>query len=178
MGVRRGIVALARPETTEPKHKVDRLLDTVGDGSGSTEMAGASAVYFCKPPHGKKYTLSRVNVYIEDNGKFRGDRYGSSASLTNGINVTLYGTSGSLFCYTPQTIKKIGHWHLLAGVDMYFTNFPVGNDIVAVRWSFWKGSGYMVLDGNKGEFLEFKVQDDLSDLVSHLAQIQGIQNNT
>lgn len=177
MGVKRPAVDLAKPETTAPWHKVDRLLDTIGDGMGLTEMASASNIYRCVPPIGKRYTLSRVNVYIEDNGKFRGDRYGSSTSLTNGINITLYDTSGSLFCYTPRTIKKIGHWHLLAGVDMHFTNFPVGNDVVAVRWSFWKGSGYILLNGNKGEFLEFAVRDDLSDLVSHMAQVQGVQGS-
>lgn len=173
--IRRAPISTMRPEITDISRKVDQLMDTVGDGTGDAEMATSAAVYKCVPSPDRIYVLSRMNVYIEDNTKFRGDRYGASASLVNGIDITIHDGSGSLFRYTPYPIRKIGHWHLLAGVDMFFTDFPIGNDIAAVRWSFWKGSGYMVLNGDKGEFLQVEVRDDISDLVSHIAQVQGVQ---
>lgn len=156
-----------------PSNELEELFDTVGDGSGQTEMAAASNIYKVVPPLGIKYFVNRINIYVEDVPKFRGDRYGSSASLTNGIDITVHNGSGSIFRYTNSPIKRIGHWNLLSGIDMFFTDFPSGNDIAAVRWSLDKSGDPLELNGNDSEFIQIKVQDDMSDLVSHIAKAQG-----
>lgn len=164
-------------DVTNSQHKVSQLMDTTGDGTGTAEMARASAVYKCKPPTGKEYTLARMNVYIESGQKFRGDGYGSASPLTNGIDITIRDAAGSLFRYTPQAIKRIGHWHLLAGVDMDYTDATAGNSVASIRWSFYKGSGLTSLNGDRGEFLQVETRDAMDHLVSHLIQIQGVQRN-
>lgn len=157
--------------------RIEQLLDTTGDGTGTTEMAAASAVYKITPPVGKEYNLMRMNIYVQDDAKFRGERYGGSASLVNGIDITIQDGSGSLFRFNPQPIQVIGHWHLLSGVDMYYTDFATGNDIVAVRWSFFKGSGDVSLNGDSGQFLQVETRDSLADLVSHIVQVEGNQRS-
>lgn len=157
--------------------RLEQLLSTNGDGTGTVEMAGAAAVYKITPPAGWTYELHRLNVYIEDDGKFRGDRYGATEALTNGIVITLENAGGVLATLTPQVIKQIGHWHLLAGVDVFITDYTAGNDHMSIRWTFTKGGGAIKLVGDNGEFFKLNVQDDLgaggAALVSHLVQIQG-----
>lgn len=164
-------------QVTNSQHKIEQLMDTVGDGTGATEMAGASAVYKCAPPMGKEYTLARMNVYVESGQKFRGDGYGSASPLANGIDITIQNAAGSLFRYTPQAIKRIGHWHLLSGVDMQYTDATAGNSVASIRWSFHLGSSYTCLNGDKGEFLQVETRENLAHLVSHLIQIQGVQRD-
>jgi hypothetical protein len=50
--------------------RLEQLLSTNGDGTGTVEMAGAAAVYKITPPAGWTYELHRLNAYIEDDGKF------------------------------------------------------------------------------------------------------------
>lgn len=164
-------------DVTNATHKVDRLLDTIGDGAGETEMAGAPAIYKLVPPVGKEYTVTRVNVYVESGQKFRGDGYGSASPLTNGIDITICDASGSIFRYTKQPITRMGHWHLLAGVDMSYRDATAGNSVASVRWSWYKGSGLTSLNGDRGEFLQFAVRDNLAHLESHLIQVQGMQRD-
>lgn len=156
--------------------ELEELFDTVGDGSGSFQMAAASNIYKVAPASGVMYFINRVNIYIEDNGQFRGDRYGGSASLENGIDITIHNGSGSIFRYTKKVIQLIGEWNLLAGIDMFYTAFASGNDLAPVRWSLDKSGGPLELDGNEGEFMQIKTQDDMSNLVSHIAQAQGMQS--
>lgn len=175
--IKRDDVIGSRPESTRTGNKVEQLLDTTGDGTGTTQMAGASAIYKLVPPKGKEYDISRLNIYLEEDAKFRGDRYTATASLVDGIDVTINNAAGSLFRYTPDAVKRIGHWNLLAGVDVFLTDFAGGNDFLAIRWSFFKGSGYMILNGDDGEFLQFKVQDALTNMVDHRVQAQGTQRD-
>ena len=155
------------------ENRIEQLLDTVGDGTGTTDMVSGSGVYKIVPPIGEKYDLFRMNVYIEDSSKFRADRYSGAGALSNGVDITIQDTSGSICRLTPLPITKIGHWNLLAGIDTFVTDFSIGNDMVAVRVTFSRGGGNILLDGNKGQFFQVNVQDDLSDLVSHLIKVQG-----
>ena len=154
-----------------------QILSSHGDGTGTTEMVADAAVYKVTPPTGEKYVLSRINIYIEDNGKFRGDYYGGSAALSPGIVLTVENASRVLKTLTPHPITTVGEWALQAGIDMLYQNYDAGNSTCFVRWTFTHGGGPVILRGNEGEFLKFNVQDDLdasgADLVSHLAQVQG-----
>jgi len=163
-------------------HRLEQLLSSAGDGTGVTEMAAAAAVYKVSPPENFTWTLHRMNGYIEDNGKFRGEWYGATSALANGIVITKENSGGVITTYTPETIKRIGHWSLVAGVDMYFTEFTTGNDMCMVRWTFTRGGGVITLRGDYGEFLKMNIQDNLgaggAALVSHIFQVQGIQEWT
>lgn len=165
----------------DPRNKIEQLLDTVGDGTGETEMVGNTPkAFFIQPPRGEIYVINRLNVYIEEgmNEKFDAAKYGATTALANGIMVTVENESGNLKTLNPLPITKIGHWNLVAGIDMFFTDFPSGtSDLCSVRWSFFKGSGAAFLIGDNGEKIVMNVPDDLSaaGLVSHIVQVQGFK---
>ena len=153
--------------------RLDRLLSTVGDGTGVTEMAAAAADYFITPGANEKMEIARILVYMQDNAKFAAEKYTAAGALATGIVITKENAGGVLHTYTPQPIKVIGHWGLLAGVDVLLTDFTTGNDMFLIRWTLSKAEHQTRLDGSAGEFLRVKVQDSLADAVSHLMQAQG-----
>ncbi len=163
----------------DPRNRIEQLLDSAGDGSGTTEMVDDTPqAFFIQPPPGEIYFLNRLNVYIEDDGKFDAALYGSVAALANGIICTVEDENGNLKTLTPEPITKIGLWDLVSGIDMLFTNFEAAaNDMVAVRWSFFKGGGSICLIGDNGEKFVMNVQDELgvggAALDSHIVQVQG-----
>jgi len=153
--------------------RFDQLLDSVGDGSGTTEMAAAADAYFVTPGANEFIELARVLVYMEDNGKFAGEKYTATAALADGIVITKENAGGVLHTYTPQPIKTIGHWGLLAGVDVILTDFTTGNDMFIVRWTLSKAEHKTTLDGRKGEFFKVDVKNTLVAAVSHIMSAQG-----
>lgn len=164
-----------------PSQLVNQLVDTVGDGSGTTDMTrSTTTIYKVVPGATEQFRLARINVYVEDgvNEKFSAANYGATQPIdSTGIVVSVDDGDGVIETLTPQPITKIGEWHLVSGVDMFFTDFPSGgSDMCGVRWSFNKHiPGGLILDGSRGEFLKFLVQGDLSDLVDHRAQVQGVK---
>jgi hypothetical protein len=110
---------------------------------------------------------------MQDDAKFAGEKYTGSGALATGITITKENAGGVLHTYTPQPIKVIGHWGLLAGVDVTLTNFTTGNDFYIVRWTLSKSEHETILSGDKGEFLKFNVADSLATCVSHIVQAQG-----
>lgn len=160
----------------------DRLYRLMTSTAGVTEMALAdTATDFIVEPGSSMETfyIARMNVYIEDNTKFRADRYGGTAALTNGMRLFIDRSDGSPeeVNLTPTPITKWFQWCLGTGVDTFFTNVPAGNDAGCVRWSFIKAGGPLILSGEMGHRLVFAVQDDLTGtgagLVSHIVEVQG-----
>lgn len=157
---------------------LEQLFSTGGDGSGVTEMGAPAARYRVAPPPGYIYEIHRINACVEDETPLGGDLYSGIAALTNGINITSK-RGDEITLHTPQPIKKVGHWGLLAGVDMQMTDFlAANNDIFLVRWSITKYGGPIILYGNNGDYMEIDVRDDLSNISSHIVQAQGVSRWT
>ena len=153
--------------------RLDRLLDTVGDGTGLTEQAAIARNYYVRPAPNELMHLSRICMAMEDDAKFAAEKYTAAGALTNGIVITKEDASGILHNYTPLPIKKIWHWVMLAGVDVVLTDWTTGDDFFAVRWTLDKAGHETLLDGRKGEFFKVAVRDTLATAVSHIMQAQG-----
>ena len=153
--------------------RFDRLIDSVGNGTGTAEMATTADAYFVIPGDNELIEVARLCMVMQDTGKFAGEKYTAAGALSNGIIITKENAGGVLHTYTPQPIKTVGHWGLLAGVDVLLTDFTTGDDLFFVRWTLSKAEHKTTLNGEKGEFLKFNVQDSLAALVSHLVQAQG-----
>lgn len=155
--------------------RLDQLFSTGGDGTGTTNMATTAAAYYLTPPDNTIYDIFRLNVVMQDSGKWRGDYYTAAGSLASGIVITHENAGGVIHTFNPLPIKSIGHWSLLSGIDVFPTNFTVGNDLFYIRWTLARGTGdpYTV-DGREGEFIKINVQDSLAALVEHYIQAQGV----
>jgi len=156
-----------------------RLLDDVGDGSGSADMningATTPTVFLIKPAASETFNLKRMNIAFIGASMDRGDRYGDLI-LANGLKVYIGNSEGVTLDYTlQQRIQAWPHWGILAGSDVPSSG-GVGFDAMNVRWTFDKGTGEDVeLVGAQGDYLAVLVEDDISALGYHFCAVQGTQ---
>jgi hypothetical protein len=167
---------------SKPQSALYQLFSTEGHGGGTTSWVGAANTYKILAPPDTELVLIRMNVYLEDNGQFRGDRYGSTAALSTGIKIKVLDADGTtvLKDYTDGwAIKKIGHWGLLAGVDVHGTDYTTGNNTWLVRWTMAKAGQEVSLF--PGQSFQVIVADNLgvggAALEEHFAQMQGYTND-
>lgn len=163
-------------QDVRPSRALYRILDTVGDGTGTFEQANATpAKYFIQPPAGVTYSLRRMLIYAQDGNFNSAGNYGAiTDGLTNGILCYIENDAdGILANFTgQQAIKTTYQWGLLAGSDVPVQG-AAGSDPLNVRWTFNKGCGNLLLSGDKGERFVMETRDDLSALDSQMAMIQG-----
>ena len=155
---------------------LDILLTEAGNGTGEADHSAITAPFDVKaaPPAGEVWVLSRMLLYLDDNVKITGTGYGGIATpLATGLTITTENAGGAIHDYTPKKIQKTGEWSLVAGVDILPSTFNTGNDFATMRWTFERGGGMIVLDGDAGEFLNVNFPDTLATLVSHYLIVQG-----
>lgn len=168
----------------EPR-KFFRLLDTVGDGSGTKNAAvdhsGAAVAYKIKPNTSadpkvasEVFDIQKLNIVIEDDG-IKADLYGGLAALTNGIQVLILDANGTKIDLTNGvTIKKNYDYARLGKVQESSTG--AATNFVTVTIDFAKLNQYncgVRLDGAKSELLEVLLHDNFSGLTAHYFSAAG-----
>ena len=148
-----------------------RMLDTDGDGSGTTDAIGDysgtnDTEFKFAPGAGEVARVHRMLVHVEDGGSFDSGAYGNNVSLTNGIEVGVSDGTSTLIDLTD------GH-PVTTNADVNVMSFGAGNEHMAVRWTFAKSGQPIRLDGDNGEYLYVKLNDDYTDLVHHHFNVQG-----
>ena len=155
-----------------------KQLDTVGDGSGTKNMAvlgtlGTPVIYRLKPPAGEIWKIARLILYIRDAGAFDSGGWGNNlgSPLTNGIQVVSYENAQEFHWLYPP-VKSHGD---IASVchDLTYQDFGSGDAFITARWSFTKFGQYLRLHGDEGDELRILVQDDLTHLVEQAVTAQG-----
>ncbi len=156
-----------------------RILDTVGDGSGTTDMAvdGSTTpvVFMVKPADGETFKFKRLNLVACATSFDRADRYGD-LTLATGFEIYTGNSLGVTKDFTAQLkITAWPMWGLLAGSDIP-TSAGVGFDSFSVRWTFDKGSGEDIeLVGSQGDYFAIKVNDNVAALIYQYVMLQGKQ---
>ena len=151
-------------------------LDTNGDGTGAKSAVGNYAVtadqFYYECPTGKTAEINRMLVYIEDAGTFDSGDYGNGLALTNGLTLKVLGADDTVQCDMTAglPVKQNGHWARLC-YDANHQNYGVGNEYIAVRWTFSQTGRPLTLDAC--EKLVLTVNDDFTGLVDHTFHIQG-----
>lgn len=141
------------------------------------DMATTADKYYVGPDDGKYWELTRIIVYMEDDGTTAVSGYGSAAALTNGCK--LYTTRGgvdgaeTLDLTGGVNIKTNGNWDGLCYDMKIEEGHGAGNDIVLVRYTFAKSGRPPILRGSGDEKLVFQTQDSLATLVHHTIMLQG-----
>ncbi len=153
-----------------------RKLDTVGNGTGTTDMAvdgsGTPAVYRIKPAVGQIFQISRLIFYIEDASSIDTGGWGGVGGgnpLTNGCLLQKK-QGGST--NTGILLNSNGH---LASImyDVNHEKFGSGNEFLVGRLTFTKFGGEIRLIGDNGDELLFTIQDDLTGLDAQYVTAQG-----
>lgn len=158
------------------KEAIYQLLDTVGDGTGTKEATGdySTTPESFKLKHASGMALvERVIVMIEDGGSFDSGLYGNGVELTNGIRVYLRDINDNILEeFTSFPVLTNGDW---AGHchDFNHFNWGSGNEVASVRWTFSKAGQSLTINFDAGEYMEFYLNDDFSNLVKHRFTVQG-----
>ena len=151
-----------------PVHDVlTRLLDTVGDGSGTTDMATTADIYYLTPPEGQIYIVENIFINILDDAALDIDGWGGIAALASGCKFNIFRGSSSARDLTAgaplQDHLQLGRYAKLE------IETDAGGCIVHAHFAI----PTIRLDGDAGESLVFEVQDDLSSLVRQEVSVTG-----
>jgi hypothetical protein len=144
------------------------------NGAGAAfDLNVASGDFRVVVPTGQTVAISRVLLEYTMVG-MRYDRFaGLGAALTNGIEVKAYDKADTELVdfLDGGVIKTNADWALLAGVDGAISA-AAGPDLVPVRWSLFKAGSQIRF--TEGQYIEIKIQDNLSTLASFTAAAQGV----
>lgn len=160
-----------------PEHEIlARLLDTVGDGSGTKDMAGAANVYFIQPPAGEIYLIRNIVLTISDDAGFDADGWGGLAALANGCKFEIRRKEGASPAVVVRDLTdgvvlkehaQLGRYGSLSlAVD------AGGGCVVQAMFEYLP---VIRLDGDRKEQLVFQVQDSLANLVTQEMMVLGLR---
>jgi hypothetical protein len=161
---------------------ISRFADTTGDGSGNKQATGnyssAPETFLIKPSGKTIYTLHRMIINVADTVGMQAEEYGNlGAALTNGISVAVYNSSGLLYNLTDPDypVKSNAGWSYMC-YDAHLLTWGSGDEMLNVRWTFSRTGVPVVLRAWEGEYLEIKVNDNLTGLLYHAFLIQGYES--
>ncbi len=170
------ILQRSNSSTGSQREQIFQYLDSVGDGSGTTNLvgdySGGATVFKIAPGAGEVFRLARMIGFVEDGGSFDSGYYGNAITLTNGIALNHDYGAGTVDMMGGLTVKTSGDWAGLCH-DVTHSNFGSGNEFITVRWTFSKTGQYVRLDGDAGDELRMTLHDNFSGLVNHRFMIQG-----
>jgi len=162
-----------------------RLTDDglVGDGTNAAANVNGSVTpvpFYAGPATGKVWELERMVVEVRDSLPFNVENYGNVATLSNGITLQVKrgGVGGTevLDLVDGSPIKSGVGWASHC-YDYEYKDHGTGDNFFVVRWTFSKAGIPLKLDGFHNDVLVATINDDLTALVDHEFNIQGIQYN-
>lgn len=136
--------------------------------------ASASDWYF-EPLSTQVVIVKQLLIAITDNSGMLDAEYANlGAALTNGIDLKLFTSSGTIADLTDGTMIKTNEdYRALVGpnnVEIWGTT----NEIMTVNWSFKDHlNGGLVLDGSQGHRLGFTANDNFTAIGSHRFYVRG-----
>lgn len=157
-----------------------RFLDINGDGTGAKNMnVDGSAVtvpFFIKPPVSQNYIIKEIVLKLQASGPLAPDTFGNLAALANGCLFKITEKPGAsdatlkLNLLDGLAIKTNTDMALIGHVDRW-------SDVLAssiiVHQTLRKASSPIALFGERGNALEFVIQDDLTTLIGLYIQVLG-----
>jgi hypothetical protein len=178
--VRDDKVLRSNKATRSAKVIISRLLDTVGDGSGTKAATGdysvTPAFFRIKPGPTESFSIERMIVSIEDTAGFAAADYGNIAGgLANGVVVYVENDrDGIVYRLTDisRPIVNNAGWGYCC-YDANLVTWGPGNEFLLVRWTFARSGAPVVLRGSLGERLVVALNDDCTGLVEHNFLVQG-----
>lgn len=145
-----------------------RLLDSVGDGTGTKNANGSTytatgTTFFIQPPAASTYDITRLIVTVEDSAVSDATLYGA-VLITNGITIRRVSGSNILTYTDGVTITTNTHWSRFCEVKTVTTQLQAICEF---------GGAMVQLSGDRNERLEVVLRDDLSGLTGHYFVVQG-----
>lgn len=172
-------IATSAPAPWPP---LNRMLDTVGDGSGVTNANGdytaAAALFTIAPGPGEIFEIAQLQVEIQTSGggnTIRPNRYADiSGGLTSGVNIHTHNGLVVLRQITEasQPIRDNRDW--VRNAYEVSTETDQANGFMHVLWDFAKQDAKIVIDGDASEELRVRLNDNFTGLIGHTFTVRGI----
>lgn len=164
---------------TDNYARLDRVLDTIGDGEGTTNAnvngSVTPVVFKIAPPASGWIAITHLHALIRDNGNFSAEKYGVIAGLTNGIQVGMFLTADDslLVDYlSGLPIKNNTGWGR-ANFDVDVKAWAAGDEILLSEWNLTDAGTTPKLTAGDAFYFGVKIRDDLTTLVEHYFTIEG-----
>lgn len=161
----------------EQKTPVFRLLDTNGDGTGTTNAIGNYAAvdtpfFIMSSDAHQTFVINRLMTYIEDSGGSPSlATYGGLTALTDGLLVRVVRRGGKVIDLLGGVpLKRNSDWQRTC-YDVDIATFPAGNNYVHARWTFGRSGWPLVL--RPLDKLEVVMRDNMTAFVEHTFFAQG-----
>lgn len=142
-----------------------RYFDSVGNSTGTKNMATTVDEYFLTPGVNDIYLIDSIRFAITDSSALDADGFGGIAALSNGCLLKLqeFNDVASDILDILDGVPIKSHGELSAIGDIMVSDTTIPGCFIRIDMHF---SAPLRLDGSKYHRLMFKVQDDLSALVS------------
>jgi hypothetical protein len=155
-----------------PRHRIDSFLSNGSTVRAIGDYSGAVERFIWTPLASRIAHIARMLVTIEDTGAFDAAKYGNNIVLTNGIHVRVNNVAddSQVHNLTAGAVVNNSDWGARA-FDSQVNSWGVGNEILAVRWTFSRAGSPLVLDDSM--YLSVELHDNFTGLVNHRFLIQG-----
>lgn len=140
------------------------------------DYSSVAANFEIAPPSNEKWQIARLLVFIQDTAPMDADRYGNNIVLTNGIILkTFRGATEKVNLTNDQPIKTNSQWGKFC-YNTTLSTYGVGEENLAVRWTFLRAGSCIGLDGSKGDKIVITLNDDFSGLSEHTFLFEGFKD--
>jgi len=158
------------------QHLFALRMDSVGDGTGSTDMAvdgSVSPVIFrLKPAVGHELWITKIVVMFADQGSIDSGAWGNGITMTNGIAMVLV-NDGTLVPATNFNIKDVGDLASLT-FNVEEHTWGSGDSVLVSRYTPGRSTqGLYLSDATNDEF-QVVINDDLTGLSRQYVTCRGI----
>ncbi len=153
---------------------IGNAVDVVLTNLNVNGSLNSPVIFKISPPTGTEgplWQLTRLLISITDATTMDDGKFGGGIALTNGVNLRIVKGDG--------TIQNLTNWKNNGdfALDMFDVTYtdkaPAGQYGLRGRWTFTKAQFIVELDGTQGDYLELRVQDNLTDLSSFEIKGQG-----
>jgi hypothetical protein len=169
-----------RGRFTDVFPRVDRVLDTNGDGTGtkdsSVDGSVTQQIFKINPPAEGVIILERMLVEIRFTGAGRAQDYGDiSGGLATGLDIGVFNESDDSLAIDYLDgipIQTNAGWGRVC-YDVDQKDWGAGDKFMQIRWTFTRaGTGTMLSEGDTAYF-GVHIHDNLSTLVDQYFTVQG-----
>lgn len=146
-----------------------RLLDTTGDGNGSTDMSlnfVTPTIFKIVPPVGTRYYITEISVNFIATGGIAGGGYGSGAALTNGLQFEA--VINGVLIRIPQLIAIKSNFELTLATNSISQILYQGNSTQFIGSLSFNELGIqpVELNGNTADEIKVQLEDDFTTRVA------------
>ena len=154
------------------------LLNNNNNNGNGNYSSGVSEFAFTNDSTTQTLFISRLNIKIQDNGKFNLNEYGNiGTTLTNGINIYYTGSTGTdrkNIIGTTYPIQKNADYFNYT-TDINVQSSEISDSLITIGLNFQKNRANIKLGVTDKIVIE--LNDDLSNLTEHTFQISGFYYN-